>query len=256
MRIWGKYQPIELDTGGIELGAKILVIDDDENIVRLLSMYLANAGFEMVSANDGSEGLTLFSTFSPDLVLLDVMMPVINGWEVLGLIRKQSTIPVIMLTSRDMVDDKVKGFSLGADDYVVKPFEPREVIARIQARLLRGQSSSDSTKENVVTPEKERGVASCGNLRVDMNRYEVLLNGEKMPLKPKEIQLLYFLLQNKNIVFSRDQLLEKVWEYDFLVDTRTVDVHMKRLRQVLKSDDDSWSLKTVWGVGYKLEGKS
>lgn len=231
------------------MAERILVVDDDENIVRLLKLYLGDAGYEVTVAVDGSEAMTRFRESKPDLVLLDVMLPVINGWEVLHLIRSESSTPVIMLTSRDMVEDKVKGFSLGADDYVVKPFEPQEVLARIQVRIKRDVEPDEKQGE------KERGVAECGNLRVDLNRYDVLKNGVKAVLKPKEIQLIYFLMQNRNIVFSRDQLLEKVWEYDFLVDTRTVDVHIKRLRQLLEPSDSIWSLKTVWGVGYKLEVK-
>lgn len=231
------------------MAERILIVDDDENIVRLLKLYLGDAGYEVTVAVDGSEAMTRFRESKPDLVLLDVMLPVINGWEVLHLIRSESSTPVIMLTSRDMVEDKVKGFSLGADDYVVKPFEPQEVLARIQVRIKRDVEPDEKKGE------KERGVTECGNLRVDLNRYDVLKNGVKAVLKPKEIQLIYFLMQNRNIVFSRDQLLEKVWEYDFLVDTRTVDVHIKRLRQLLEPSDSIWSLKTVWGVGYKFEVK-
>ena len=231
------------------MAERILIVDDDENIVRLLKLYLGDAGYEVTVAVDGSEAMNRFRESKPALVLLDVMLPVINGWEVLHLIRSESSTPVIMLTSRDMVEDKVKGFSLGADDYVVKPFEPQEVLARIQVRIKRDVEPDEKKGEN------ERGVAECGNLRVDLNRYDVLKNGVKAVLKPKEIQLIYFLMQNRNIVFSRDQLLEKVWEYDFLVDTRTVDVHVKRLRQLLEPSDSTWSLKTVWGVGYKFEVK-
>ncbi len=231
------------------MAERILVVDDDENIVRLLKLYLVDAGYEVTVAVDGSEAMSRFRESKPDLVLLDVMLPVINGWEVLHLIRSEYTTPVIMLTSRDLVEDKVKGFSLGADDYVVKPFEPQEVLARIQVRIKRDADPGEKPGE------KERGVVECGNLRVDLNRYEVLKNGEKAVLKPKEIQLIYFLMQNQNIVFSRDQLLEKVWEYDFLVDTRTVDVHIKRLRQLLEPSESIWSVKTVWGVGYKFEVK-
>jgi two-component system OmpR family response regulator len=229
------------------MAERILVVDDDENIVRLLKLYLGDAGYEVTTAADGSEAMSRFRESKPDLVLLDVMLPVINGWEVLHLIRSEFTTPVIMLTSRDMVEDKLKGFSLGADDYVVKPFEPQEVLARIQVRIKHDAVPAEKSVE------KERGVIECGNLRVDLNRYDVIKNGVKAILKPKEIQLIYFLMQNRNIVFSRAQLLEKVWEYDFLVDTRTVDVHVKRLRQLLEPSNSNWSLKTVWGVGYKFE---
>jgi len=238
--------------GRKHMPGRILIVDDDENIVRLLKLYLGDAGYDVDVAVDGSSALTRFHAGKPDLVLLDVMMPVINGWEVLRLIRGESATPVIMLTSRDLVEDKVKGFDLGADDYVIKPFEPREVLARIQVRMSKREPGAVEVHEGKAA-EKERGVAECGNLRVDLNRYEVLKDGVKVVLKPKEIQLLYFLLQNRNRVFSRDQLLEKVWEYDFMVDTRTVDVHVKRLRQMLEPSNSSWSLKTVWGVGYKME---
>lgn len=256
------------------MGRKILVVDDDENIVRLLRLYLADAGYEVTAAADGSEALDRFHEAQPDLVLLDVMMPVINGWEVLRMLRAESRVPVILLTSRDMVEDKVRGFGLGADDYVVKPFEPQEVMVRIQARIrdmgemqpagtaerregepndAAGSAHAGSTDNSGRAAGSTRGIAECGNLRVDLNRYEVWKNGERMALKPKEIQLLYFLLQNRNIVFSRDQLLEKVWDYDYLIDTRTVDAHVKRLRHVLEPSGSIWSIRTVWGVGYKLE---
>lgn len=262
------------------MSQRILVVDDDENIVRLLKLYLLDAGYEVTVAADGSEALDRFRADDPDLVLLDVMMPVINGWEVLRMLRAESATPVILLTSRDMVEDKVRGFGLGADDYIVKPFEPQEVLVRIRARMRKAVASGEAPLAGGAVPRQtgdapgtvppdgsqparqgpgsgsevhERGVVVCGDLRVDLQRYEVTLGGEQKSLKPKEIQLLYFLLQNRNIVFSRDQLLEKVWEYDFLVDTRTVDVHVKRLRQVIGAAGKQWALRTVWGVGYKME---
>lgn len=231
--------------------SRILIVDDDENIVRLLRLYLENEGFELESAKDGSEALTRFRSFRPDLVLLDVMLPEINGWEVLHLLRAESNVPVVMITSRDMIEDKVRGFTLGADDYVVKPFDPREVMVRIHARLRGGDApAADSSRE-----KNEHGVAVAGDLRVDLNRYEVWLGRERMSLKPKEIQLIYFLIRNRNLVFSRDQLLEKVWGDVFLVDTRTVDAHVRRLRLVLGAEGSGWVLRTVWGVGYKFEVK-
>ncbi|MCX7748039.1 MAG: response regulator transcription factor [Clostridia bacterium] len=224
-------------------GKKILIVDDDKNICELLDLYLSNEGFSLAFAHDGSAALNAIKEDKVDLVLLDVMLPVINGWEVCKIIRKSSQIPIVMLTARDMVEDKVQGFEYGADDYIVKPFEPREVIARIKARL----------KGAVPQSIKKDGVIHADNIIVDINKYEVLKNNEVVELKPKEIQLLFFLLNNKNIVFSRDQLLEKVWDYDFMGDTRTVDVHVKRLREKLEGPDTSFSIKTVWGVGYKLE---
>lgn len=229
------------------MGNRILIVDDDPNIVRLLCMYLADAHYETATAADGSQAMDQFHRFHPDLVLLDVMMPIINGWEVLSLIRRESQVPVIMLTSRDMVDDKVRGFSGGADDYVVKPFEPREVLARIAVRMKKQATESAEGTQNPDTVQ-------CGSLVVDLGKYEVSQNGKVCQLKPREIQLLHFLMRHRNLVFSRDQLLERVWDYDVLVDTRTVDAHMKRLRQVLQPEP-AWSLKTVWGVGYKFEAK-
>jgi DNA-binding response OmpR family regulator len=230
------------------MGKRILIVDDDPNIVRLLGMYLTDAEYETAVAADGSQAMDRFHEFAPDLILLDVMMPVINGWEVLSLIRQESQVPVIMLTSRDMVDDKVRGFTGGADDYVVKPFEPREVLARIAVRLKKQAVEAVEDTHN-------SDIARCGTLVVDLGRYEVLQNGKICALKPREIQLLHFLMRHRNLVFSRDQLLERVWDYDVLVDTRTVDAHMKRLRQVLQPEP-AWNLKTVWGVGYKFEAKS
>ena len=231
---------------------RILVVDDDENIVHLLDMYLKDAGYEITVAMDGSQAMDRFRAFQPDLVLLDIMMPVISGWEVLAMIRKESQVPVILLTSRDMVDDKVRGFSTGADDYVVKPFEPREVLARIATRMK--HTAPGEKVPGDTTPRDNADVLGCGTLRVDMSRYEVTQDGQSRVLKPREIQLLHFLLRHRNQVFSRDQLLDRVWDYDVLVDTRTVDVHMKRLRQVL-TPEPVWSLKTIWGVGYKFEAK-
>lgn len=252
---------------------RILVVDDDASIVRLLLAYLNREGYECETAADGGEAMNRFRLFRPDLVLLDVMMPGMNGWEVLSRIRAESRVPVIMLTSRDFIEDKVRGFSLGADDYVVKPFDPVEVVVRLQARLKTasprmedasgasagissGVVKGDAGTGDGLQPgreETERGVVMAGSLRADLNRFEVRLDGVPVSLKPKEIQLLYFLMRNRNLVFSRNQLLEKVWEYDFLVDTRTVDAHMRRLRSVLGAEGTGWALRTIWGVGYKFE---
>lgn len=221
----------------------ILVVDDDKNICELLDLYLTNEGFKLLFCHDGSSALSLLKEQKIDLILLDIMLPVINGWEVCRVIRRTSSIPIIMLTARDMLEDKIQGFNIGADDYVVKPFEPKEVVARIKARL----------KENKAGPEHVEGILNIGDILVDLNKYEVWQGDRLIDLKPKEVQLLYFLLNNKNIVFSRDQLLDKVWNYDFLVDTRTVDVHIKRLREKLGDNNTTWSIKTLRGVGYKLE---
>jgi len=221
----------------------ILVVDDDRNICELLNLYLTNAGFSLLFCHDGSSALNLLKDHKIDLILLDIMLPIINGWEVCKVIRRTRSLPIIMLTARDMLEDKIQGFEIGADDYIVKPFEPKEVIARIKARF----------KDNKADPISREGILETIDILVDINKYEVWQGGKLIDLKPKEVQLLYFLLNNKNIVFSRDQLLDKVWNYDFMVDTRTVDVHIKRLREKLGDHDPSWSIKTLRGVGYKLE---
>ena len=221
----------------------ILVVDDDENICRLLKMYLVNEGFRVLVANDGAKALEYVEKEKVDLVILDVMMPVMDGWDVCRAIRKTSTMPVIMLTARDMLEDKLQGFECGADDYMVKPFETKELVARVKARL----------REKPEEEGKDQPVLSAGNLTVDLGRYQVTLSQSVVDLKPKEIQLLYFLLRQRNIVFSREQLLEKVWGYTYYGDTRTVDVHVKRLREKLENPENTWQIKTVWGVGYKLE---
>jgi DNA-binding response OmpR family regulator len=227
----------------------ILVVDDDKNICEVLDLYLSDAGFRLIFCHDGSSALDLVKRENIDLILLDVMLPLINGWEVCKMVKAKSAIPIILLTARDDIDDKIQGFEMGADDYIVKPFQPKEVIARIHARLR------DKPAHAVDAPRRDslENVLSVDKLVIDMNRYEVTNGGEPVELKPKEVQLLYFLLKNRNIVFSRDQLLEKVWNYEFTGDTRTVDVHIKSLREKLNDTGASWSIKTVWGVGYKLE---
>jgi len=224
-------------------GERILVVDDDHNICELIDLYLSNEGYKLDFAHDGSSALNLVKEINPDLILLDVMLPVINGWEVCRMIRRNSAVPIIFLTARDMVEDKVQGFELGADDYLVKPFDPRELVVRVKTRIKTDGSPSSS-------PD---GVISLGNLRVDIQSYLVTVEGKVMDLKPKEIQLLHFLLLNRNLVFSREKLLEKVWGYDCEGDTRTVDVHINRLREKVEAHCDACKIKTVWGVGYKLE---
>ncbi|MDD5016862.1 MAG: response regulator transcription factor [Eubacteriales bacterium] len=220
---------------------RILIIDDDKNICELLELYLQNAGFGAESCNDGRSAMDCLIKQPFDLVLLDVMLPDMTGYALCRAIKEKKDLPVIMITARDMLKDKIQGFNVGADDYIIKPFEPAEVIARINARL-RGQSGDKS------------GTLAIGDLTVNIDAYEVRKNGVRVDLKPKEVQLLYFLLRNRNIVFSRDTLLQKVWDYEFAGDTRTVDVHIKTLRQKLIDDGAGWDIKTVWGVGYKLEG--
>ena len=226
---------------------QILVVDDDENICRLLKMYLDNEAFKVFVAYDGAKALEIFNKTDIDLIILDIMLPVTNGWEVCRTVRKTSTVPIIMLTARDMLEDKLQGFDYGADDYMVKPFETKELVARVKARL---RDKPEAEEESGSKP-----VLSAGNLMVDLGRYQVKLGQEIVELKPKEIQLLYFLLQHQNMVFSREQLLEKVWGYTYYGDTRTVDVHVKRLREKLEKPENTWQIKTVWGVGYKLEGE-
>jgi DNA-binding response OmpR family regulator len=228
--------------------AHILIVDDDQNICRLLELYLANEGYSLTITHDGSSALDIVKNKEFDLVILDIMLPVINGWEVCKMIRRESSVPIIMLTARDLVEDKIQGFELGADDYIVKPFEPREVVARVKARLKNKKGREDRTPSSA-----GQSVLRAGNIEVDIDRYETRLAGRKIDLKPKEIQLLYFLLRNKNIVFSREQLLEKVWDYALEGDTRTVDVHINRLREKLEGDAASCHIRTIWGVGYKME---
>ncbi|GAB6157178.1 response regulator transcription factor [Desulfotomaculum varum] len=223
---------------------KILVIEDDRNICELLGLYFKKEGFTVLFAHDGSTGLNLLHAEKPDLIILDIMLPVINGLEVCRLIRQHYTMPVIMLTAKDASEDKVAGLDTGADDYVVKPFDPNELCARVRAHLRR-QTNRQAAKSTL----------EVGNLCLDMAKYEVLLNGEPVSLKPKEIALLHFLISHPNIVFSRDTLLEKVWGYDYVGETRTVDVHIKRLREKLENHAAGWQIKTVWGIGYCLEVK-
>lgn len=227
---------------------KILIVDDDRNICRMVSMYLASEGYTSVSCHDGSEALNRLRAEHFDLVLLDLMIPSINGWEVCKLIKEDYALPVIMVTARDMIEDKVAGFDAGADDYLVKPFEPKELLMRIRARLKDRWAEQAETKYQVL---------ELDNLRIDLNRYLVWLEGQRMDLKPKEIKLLYFLAKHPEHVFTREQILENVWDsvHDLAlgVDSRTVDVHIKNLRQKLKSEKAVWAITTVWGVGYKLE---
>ena len=231
---------------------KVLVVDDDKNICELLKLYLNKEGFETYFAYDGSEAVTSAKENEPDIIILDVMMPVINGWEACKLIRQFSDVPIIMLTALDTTENKVQGLNIGADDYIVKPFEPVEVIARINAHLRRADKSlGDDTEEN-----KHETKLVVDNIDIDLDKYEVKLDGKIVKdLKPKEIQLLYFFMSNKNQVFTREQLLDKVWGYEYFGGTRTVDVHIKSLREKLKSKKSKWEIKTIWNVGYKFEIK-
>lgn len=226
-------------------GIKIMVVDDDSNICELLRLYLEKEGFEAVIAPNGAKALELFDTEKPDLMLLDVMMPQLDGWQVCREIRKKSSCPIIMLTAKGEVFDKVLGLELGADDYVVKPFETKEVIARIKAVLRRsGAQDQKKTKE-----------VSYDGLYINMENYELRVRGKQIDTPPKEMELIYHLASNPNRVYTRDQLLDEVWGFEYYGDSRTVDVHVKRLREKLDGVSDQWTLKTVWGVGYKFEVK-
>lgn len=223
---------------------KILIVDDDENICELLRLYLEKDGFETIVANDGEKAVKFAKLYNPDLILLDIMLPLLDGWQVCREIRKQSDTPIIMLTAKGETFDKILGLELGADDYVTKPFETKEVIARIKAVLRR---SNDKDKQNSV--EEVR----YDKLKINLTNYELVVNGVRVDTPPKELELIYHLASNPNRVYTRDQLLDEVWGFDYYGDSRTVDVHVKRLREKLEDVSDEWSLKTVWGVGYKFE---
>ncbi len=224
--------------------AKLLIVDDDPNICEMLRVYFENEGYRVKTAADGLEGVQFFKFYEPDLVLLDIMMPKKDGWQVCREIREISPKPVIMVTARGETFDKVLGLELGADDFVVKPFDMKELSARIKAVLRRYNAHSKASDEEVVRFE---------NIEISLQKYELKLRGKAIDIPPKELELLYFLASNCNRVFTRDQLLDKVWGFDYLGDSRTVDVHVKRLREKLEGVSDKWLLKTVWGVGYKFE---
>ena len=227
---------------------KILVVDDDTNISELLRLYLEKDGYETVIVHDGQAALKSFRENEPDLVLLDIMLPGLDGWQVCREIRKFSDKPIIMLTAKGETFDKVLGLELGADDYVTKPFDAKEVVARVKAVLRRSGSSA--------SPEKDVKEVRYDNLVINLTNYELRVKGVKIDTPPKELELIYHLASNPNRVFTRDQLLDAVWGFDYYGDSsRTVDVHVKRLREKLEGVSDKWSLKTVWSVGYKFETK-
>ena len=226
------------------MSTKILIVDDDSNISELLKIYFENEGYEIKIATDGVEGINYFKMYEPDLVLLDIMLPKKDGWQVCREIREMSAKPVIMITAKGDVFDKVLGLELGADDFVVKPFDMKELSARVKAVLRRYRLSTRQNDDEVIKFE---------NIEISLQKYELKLRGRSVDIPPKELELLYFLASNYNRVFTRDQLLDKVWGFDYLGDSRTVDVHVKRLREKLEGASDKWILKTVWGVGYKFE---
>ena len=226
------------------MAVTVLVVEDDRNIAELLQMYLEKEGYAVATAHDGGQGLAKFRSIKPDLVLLDVMMPVMDGWGVCKAIRAESQTPVIMLTAKGETDDKVAGLKTGADDYITKPFEMKEVLARIEAVLRRSGNAA---------VEKQSRRLVFDRLVIDMDAFELMVDGRKVDTPPKEMELLFYLASSPNRVYTRNQLLDEVWGFDYFGDSRTVDVHVKRLREKLEGVSDSWGLKTVWGVGYKFE---
>ena len=226
------------------MAVSVLIVEDDRNIAELLQLYLEKEGYAVITAEDGGKGLEKFRTIKPDLVLLDVMMPVMDGWAVCKAIRAESQVPIIMLTAKGETDDKVSGLKSGADDYITKPFEMKEVLARIEAVLRRVNGTPVEKKSRRIDYDK---------LSIDMDSFELIVDGKKVDTPPKEMELLFFLASSPNRVYTRNQLLDEVWGFDYFGDSRTVDVHVKRLREKLEGVSETWSLKTVWGVGYKFE---
>ena len=224
---------------------KILIVDDDLNICELLRLYLEKDGFETVIANDGEQAVFYAQKYSPDLILLDIMLPKLDGWQVCRQIRKTMETPIIMLTAKGETFDKILGLELGADDYVTKPFDTKEVIARVKA-VLRRSSDNDKGVSQEVKYDK---------LKINLTNYELEVDGQRIDTPPMELELIYHFASNPNRVYTRDQLLDEVWGFDYYGDSRTVDVHVKRLREKLENISTEWSLKTVWGVGYKFEVK-
>lgn len=222
---------------------RILIVEDEANIRELLRLYLEREGYTVLEAENGVEGIKKWKSDKPDMLLLDVMMPVMDGWEVCREIRAESDVPIIMLTAKGETADRVSGLEMGADDYIVKPLEMPEVIARVRAVFRR------------IAPDDAPEKLSFDNLVIDKQAYDLVIKGKRVDAPPKEIELLYFLASSPNRVFTRAQLLDEVWGFDYFGDTRTVDVHVKRLREKLEGVSDKWELKTVWGVGYKFETK-
>ncbi len=226
---------------------RILIVDDDENIAELISLYLLKECYETRMVHDGESALTAFQEFKPDLILLDLMLPGIDGYQVCRTVRQTSSVPIIMLSAKGEVFDKVLGLELGADDYMVKPFDSKELVARVKALLRRAKPENE--KERAAEDEER---VSYPGLLVSLGNYEVLYKGERVEMAPKELELLYYLAKTPNRVFTREQLLDKIWGYDYPGDTRTVDVHIKRIREKVP-DNENWAIATVWGVGYKFE---
>ena len=225
---------------------KVLIVDDEANICELIRLYVEKEGYNAIIATDGAKAVEKFMQEKPDMVLLDIMLPVKDGWQVCREIRAVNDTPIIMLTAKGETFDKVLGLELGADDYIVKPFEPKELVARMKAVLRRTEART--------APQEESGDELVfDGLKIGRETYEIYLDGKKIEMPPKEFELLYFLAKNKNKVYTRDQLLDEIWGYEFFGDSRTVDVHIKRIREKIESEGKNWQLKTVWGVGYKFE---
>ncbi len=231
--------------GCVYMSKKALVVEDDKNIAELLRLYLEKDGFESAIAGDGAAGLELYRSFKPDVILLDIMLPIMDGWAVLREVRKSDRrTPIIMLTAKGETPDKVSGLELGADDYVTKPFEVKELLARIHAVMRRTEDAPAEKKAKRLDFDK---------LSIDLDSYVLTVSGSRVDAPPKEMELLFHLASAPNRVYTRNQLLDEVWGFDYFGDSRTVDVHIKRLREKLEGVSDKWSLKTVWGVGYKFE---
>lgn len=232
---------------------KILIVDDDVNIAELISLYLTKECFDTLIVHDGEEAIRQFTSYQPNLVLLDLMLPGIDGYEVCREIRKTSTIPIIMLSAKGEIFDKVLGLELGADDYMIKPFDSKELVARVRAVLRRFHPAE--VKEPEPVPKPSGAYVAYPDLIINLSNYSVQYYNENVEMPPKELELLYFLASNPNQVFTREQLLDHIWGYEYFGDTRTVDVHIKRLREKIKDHSD-WSISTVWGIGYKFEVKA
>jgi DNA-binding response OmpR family regulator len=224
------------------MARNILVVEDDRNISELIQMYLVKEGVEVRIAGDGGKAIEEFERQVPDLILLDIMLPVMDGWAVCAKIRETSKVPIIMLTAKSEVFDRIQGLEMGADDYIVKPFEMKELLARINAVLRRTEIPTDTSKK-----------LTFDNLVINLDSYELIVAGQRIDTPPKELELLYHLAATPNRVYTRNQLLDEVWGFDYFGDSRTVDVHIKRLREKVENVSDQWALKTVWGVGYKFE---
>lgn len=232
---------------------KILIVDDDVNIAELISLYLTKECFDTLMVHDGEEAISSFHSYTPNLILLDLMLPGIDGYEVCREIRKTSSVPIIMLSAKGEIFDKVLGLELGADDYMIKPFDSKELVARVKAVLRRFHPTIVQVKESSA-PEQTGDYVAYPDLIINQSNYSVTYYGTTIEMPPKELELFYFLASHPNQVFTREQLLDHIWGYEYIGDTRTVDVHIKRLREKIK-DHTSWSLATVWGIGYKFESK-